>query len=65
MTITINYSPYPAPGYTPRKAVRLFNVESVQDKGPRMVEVRNLFTGPATTHDHVVGVVIIPEREDD
>ena len=63
MTITINYSPKPSPGYTPHKAIVLHNVESVHNKGIGMVEVHMMFTDAQPTHDHVISVVIIPERE--
>lgn len=63
MTITINYSPHHAPGYTPRKAVTLHNVAAVHDKSVGAVEVRMMFADAHPTHDHVVSVVIIPEKE--
>jgi len=61
MTITVNYSPKAAPGYVPRKSVKLFNVDKVEDAGVGMVRVRMLFTDNAPTHDHVVSVVVQPE----
>lgn len=64
MTITINYMPQPAPGYTPRKAVTLFNVESVTGAGPRMVKVRMMFADNHTTHDHVASVSVKPDTEE-
>ncbi len=63
MTITINYEPRPSAGYTPRKALTLHNVESVHAKGVRMVEVHMMFTDHKPTHDHVVSVSVIPEKE--
>lgn len=63
MTITINYTQKPAPGYVPRKAVTLHNVDAVCDKGVRMVEVRMQFSDHRPTHDHVASVSVIPERE--
>ena len=64
MTITINFVQKPAPGYTPRKALTLCNVESVSDKGVRAVEVRMQFTDPRVLYDHVASVSVQPERED-
>lgn len=63
MTITINYSPKPSPGYKPRKSVTLHNVESVHTMGPNMVQVQMTFNDSDITHDHVVSVVVMPESE--
>ena len=63
MTITINYSPKPAPGYKPRPAVTLHNVASIEDQGTRAVRVHMLFTDHAPTHDHVVSVVVKPGQD--
>jgi hypothetical protein len=63
MRITVNYSPKPSPGYVPRRAVTLHNVESVSQKGVGMVELRMMFTDAQPTLDHVVSVVVIPEGE--
>jgi len=64
MTITINYSPKPAPGYVPRRAVTLHNVSAVYTKGVHQVEVRMMFTDTRPTHDHVVSVLLKPETEE-
>lgn len=62
MTITVNYSPKPSTGYVPRPSVTLHNIESVQSQGIGMVRVCPTFTDKRITHDHVVSVVIIPEK---
>ncbi len=62
MTITINYSPQASAGYVPRKSLTLHNVESVQGNGVGMVRVHTLFTDDKPTHDHVVSVLVIPEK---
>jgi hypothetical protein len=64
MKVTINYLPKPAPGYTPRRADTLYNVESVIDKGVGRVEIRSLFSDQRPTFDHVASVVVIPEKEE-
>ena len=63
MTITINYLPQIAPGYTPRKSLTLHNVESVHAKGIRAVEVRLMFTDARPTHDHVASVSVRPDTD--
>lgn len=62
MTVTINYQPQPSPGYVPRRAAVVHNVEAVLDHGPHMVVLRMMFSDLSPTHDHVVSVVVIPER---
>jgi hypothetical protein len=49
--------------YRLSKALTLFNVESVHDMGPSAVQVQMTFSDADTTYDHVVSVVIIPEKE--
>ena len=63
MTVTINYLQRPSPGYTPRRAVTLHNVDAVIDKGPRAVELRMMFTDHRPTHDHVASVAVKPVNE--
>jgi hypothetical protein len=63
MTVTINYSPRPSPGYTPRRSATLHNVESVTAAGVNMIRLQMTFTDDEPTHDHVVGVIIKPEQE--
>lgn len=63
MTIYIHYMKRPAPGYTPRAAVRLHNVNAVVDKGTNRVEIHMAFTDHQPTHDHVDRVVIEPDRD--
>ncbi len=63
MTIIINFHPSPSPGYTPRPALRRHNVESIADKGIHAVEVRMQFSDIRSTYDHVVSVVVQPDRE--
>lgn len=62
MKITINYEPKASPGYVPRKSVTLYNVQSVEDQGVRIVRVRMMFSDHAPTHDHVASVVVTPDR---
>jgi hypothetical protein len=63
MTITINFAPQAAPGYVPRKARVLHNVEAVLDNGVRAVRVKMQFSDLAPTYDHVVSVSVMPDRE--
>jgi hypothetical protein len=63
VTITVNFAQTPAPGYTPRRAITLHNVEAVTDNGPRAVRVRMQFADHAPTFDHVVSVSLRPEQE--
>ncbi len=62
MTITINYRPKASPGYVPRKALTLHNVSGVHSSDVNRIEVTMMFTDHRPTHDHVVSVVVIPER---
>lgn len=62
MTITVNYSPKPSPGYVPRKAATIHNVLAVVDDGIGRVKVKFIFADQVITHDHVASVVSLPER---
>lgn len=62
MTITVNYSPRPSPGYVPRKSATIHNVLAVVDDGIGRVKVKFIFQDDVVTHDHVVSVACLPER---
>jgi len=63
MTVVINYRPHASPGYVPRKALTVHNVERVEDAGPRAVRLRMMFSDFHPTHDHVVSVLVKPDAE--
>lgn len=63
MTITINFEPIDSPGYTPRKTMTIFNVESIHDAGVRMIKVKMTFSDLKMTWDHVVSVSAKPDKE--